>query len=261
MGKKWLILSFLDRNYWSSLRVCSPYSLKSLVSCTCSLTFPSTKKSLEKKTTFFKPFLAELLQQLCSLNWKFFWAEISFETTGGQHSLARLWGGRQRGDDGGTTEEGQHVVSPVVSLHWGDDRGGQHVVSPVVSLYWGDNRGGRQGGQWRRDIMWCPPVVSPVVSLYCGDDGGDNKLDDGGGTTCGVPCGISVLRDNGGGWQGGRWRGGQQRGTTCGVPCGIPCGISVLGGQWRGDDGRGWQGGQQWGGQHIVYFNWPFHCF
>ena len=37
--------------------------------------------------------LAELFQQLCSLNWKFFWPEISFEATGVQHISRDYEGG------------------------------------------------------------------------------------------------------------------------------------------------------------------------
>ena len=50
--------------------------------------------------------LAELFQQLCSLNGKFFWPEISFKITGGPRSLMRLAEEIPQGTPQGDTTQG-----------------------------------------------------------------------------------------------------------------------------------------------------------
>ena len=92
-------------------------------------------------------FLAELFQQLCSLNWKFFWPEISFEAMGGWHISRDYEGGWRGGCDdarghhrGGTTQRETTRVT-------GDDAEGGH-----------DIRGHHRG--W--DNMWCPPCHPPL---------------------------------------------------------------------------------------------------
>ena len=102
-------------------------------------------------------FLAELFQQLCSLNWKFFWPEISFEATGGRHISRDYEGGRRGGGDdigdttellGDTTLKGGTTQARGDDTEGGDDiRGTPHVVPP----------------SWGTPHVVPPSVVSPYV--------------------------------------------------------------------------------------------------
>ena len=101
--------------------------------------------------------LAELFQQLCSLNWKFFWPEISFEATGGRHISRDYEGGRRGGGDdigdttellGDTTLKGGMIRARGDDTEGGDDiQGTPHVVPP----------------SWGTPHVVPPSVVSPYV--------------------------------------------------------------------------------------------------
>ena len=137
-----------------------------------------TKFISDSSLSALRAFLAELFQQLCSLNWKFFWPEISFEATGGRHISRDYEGGRcgQGGDDtgkGGDDARGYHMLSHPPGRH---HTGGGTTRARGDDAEGGDDIRGHHRG-W--DNMWCPPCrpPSPASSpppVWCLPGGWDN---------------------------------------------------------------------------------------